>query len=65
MGFVAGSVSQRVTRLLAWDEASKARRVRIRTWFLIPFAIAISLLVMIAHRPVLAHTHAVTEWIAR
>jgi len=64
-GFVAGSVSQRVTRLLAWDEASKARRVRIRTWFLIPFAVAVSLLVTIAHGPVLARTHAVTEWIVR
>ena len=40
MGFVAGSVSQRVARLLAWDEASKARRVRVRTWFVIPFAVA-------------------------
>jgi len=65
MGFVAGSVSQRVTRLLAWDEASKARRVRIRTWFLIPLAVAVSLLVTIAHGPVLARTHAVTEWIVR
>jgi Zn-dependent protease with chaperone function len=64
-GFIAGSVSQRVTRLLAWDEASKARRVRIRTWFLIPFAVAVSLLVTIAHGPVLARTHAVTEWIVR
>jgi beta-lactamase regulating signal transducer with metallopeptidase domain len=65
MGFVAGSVSLRITRLLAWDEASKARRVRIRTWFLIPFAVAVSLLVSIAHGPVLARTHAVTEWIVR
>jgi Zn-dependent protease with chaperone function len=65
MGFVAGSVSQRVTRLLAWDEACKARRVRIRTWFLVPLAIAVSLLMTIAHGPVLARTHAVTEWIVR
>jgi Zn-dependent protease with chaperone function len=61
MSFVAGSLSQRVGLLLAWDEASKARRVRIRTWFVIPFAVAASLLVTIAYGPVLALTHAVTE----
>jgi hypothetical protein len=65
MGFVAGSVSQRVARLLAWDEASIARRVRIRTWFVIPFAVAASLLVSIAYGPVLAFTHEVTERIVR
>lgn len=64
-GFVAGSVSQRIERLLAWDEASKARRVHIRTWFVIPFAVALSLLVSVAHGPVLAFTHAITEWLVR
>jgi beta-lactamase regulating signal transducer with metallopeptidase domain len=64
-GFVAGSVSQRIERLLAWDEASKARRVHIRTWFVIPFAVAVSLLVTVAHRPVLTLTHEVTEWLVR
>jgi Zn-dependent protease with chaperone function len=64
-GFIAGSVSQRIERLLAWDEASKARRVHIRTWFVIPFAVAVSLLVSVAHRPVLAFTHEVTEWLVR
>jgi beta-lactamase regulating signal transducer with metallopeptidase domain len=63
MGFAAGSLSQRVARLLAWDEASKARRVRIRTWFVIPFVVAVSLLVSIAYGPVLALTHHVTEWL--
>lgn len=65
MGFVAGSLSQRVARLLTWDEASKARRVRIRTWFLVPFAVAASLLVSIAYGPVLALTHEVTELLIR
>jgi Zn-dependent protease with chaperone function len=64
-GFIAGSVSQRIERLLAWDEASKARRVHIRTWFVVPFAVAVSLLVSVAHRPVLAFTHEVTEWLVR
>jgi Zn-dependent protease with chaperone function len=64
-GFVAGSISERVACLLDWDEASKSRRVRIRTWFVIPFAVAVSLLVTVAHRPVLALTHEVTEWLVR
>jgi hypothetical protein len=65
VGFVTASLSERVARLLAWDEASKARRVRIRTWFVIPFAVATSLLVTIAYGPVLALTHEVTEWLVR
>jgi Zn-dependent protease with chaperone function len=65
MGFVAGSLSQRVARLLAWDEASKARRVRIRAWYIVPFAVATSLLVSIAYSPVLTLTHEVTEWLVR
>lgn len=64
-GFIAGSVSQRIERLLAWDEASKARRVHIRTWFVIPFAVAVSLLISVAHGPVLAFTHEITEWLVR
>jgi beta-lactamase regulating signal transducer with metallopeptidase domain len=65
MGFAAGSLSQRVARLLAWDEACKARRVRVRTWFVIPPVVAVSLLVSIAYGPVLALTHHVTEWLVR
>jgi Zn-dependent protease with chaperone function len=62
---VAGVLSQRVARLLAWDEASKSRRVRIRAWFVIPPTVALSLLVTIAYGPVLALTHDVTLWLAR
>jgi hypothetical protein len=65
MDLASGSLSQRVARLLAWDEASKARRVRIRTWFVIPPVVAVSLLVTIAYGPVLALTHHVTEWLVR
>lgn len=64
-GFVAGSISERVARLLEWDEASKSRRVRIRAWFVIPFAVALALLLSVAHRPVLTRTHEVTEWLVR
>jgi Zn-dependent protease with chaperone function len=63
--FVAGSVCERVARLLDWDEASKSRRVRVRTWFIIPPAVALSLFVTIAYGPVLALTHVVTDWLVR
>ena len=63
--FAASSISERVAFLLDWDKASKSRRVHIRTWFLIPFAVALSLLVSVAHRPVLTLTHELTEWLVR
>jgi BlaR1 peptidase M56 len=63
VGFVADSLSERVSRLIAWDEASKARRVRVRTWFIVPLVVASSLFVAIAYGPVLAITHEVTEWL--
>jgi hypothetical protein len=63
VGFVTDSLSQRVASLLTWDEASKARRVHIRTWFVIPPVVAASLLVSVAYGPVLALTHHVTEWL--
>jgi Zn-dependent protease with chaperone function len=65
VGFVTGSLSERVERLLAWDEASKARRVRIRTWFIVPPVVAASLLAIVAYGPVLTLTHEVTEWLVR
>jgi Zn-dependent protease with chaperone function len=65
VGFVTSSLSERVERLLLWDEASKARRVRIRTWFVVPFAVATSLFVSIAYTPVLVLTHEATEWLVR
>jgi len=64
VGFAAGSLSQRVARLLAWDEASAAR-ARIRIWYVVPFAVATSVLVSVAYSPVLAFTHEVTEWLVR
>jgi BlaR1 peptidase M56 len=63
VGFVTDSLSRRVASLLAWDEASKARRVHIRTWFVVPLVIAASLFVTIAYGPVLVLTHQVTEWL--
>jgi hypothetical protein len=63
VGFVTDSLSRRVATLLAWDEASKARRVHIRTWFVVPLVVAASLFVTIAYSPVLVLTHHLTEWL--
>lgn len=63
--FAAGSISERVAVLLDWDIASKSRRVHIRAWFVVPFAVAVSLLVSVAHWPVLTLTHELTEWLVR
>lgn len=63
--FAAGLISERVAFLLDWDEASKSRRVHIRSWYVIPFAIAASLLIAVAHRPVLILTHEFTQWLVR
>ncbi len=65
VGLVTGFLSERVARLLSWDEASKARRVRVRTWFVLPPVIAASLLASIAYAPMLAFTHKLTEWLVR
>lgn len=63
--FVTGSISERVAFLLDWDDATKSRRVHIRTWYLVPFAVAGLLFVSIAHHPVLLFTHELTEWLIR
>src|ERR1700683_5320647 len=39
VGFVTGSISARVARLLAWDETRKTQTLRIRLWHVIPPAI--------------------------
>ncbi len=65
VGFVTGSISARVVRLLAWNEAGKAQPVRIRPWYAIPPVLAALLCVVATHSPVLALTHEVTEWLVR
>jgi Zn-dependent protease with chaperone function len=67
VGFVTGSISARVTRLLAWNEAdgSKARQMRIRPWYVIPPAVVALLCVAVTYGPALALTHSMTEWLVR
>jgi Zn-dependent protease with chaperone function len=67
VGFVTGSISARVARLLAWNEsgAGKARHLRIRPWYVIPPVLASLSLVFVSYGPTLVLTHKVTEWLVR
>ena len=65
VGFVTGSISARVARLLAWDEAGKAQPMRIRPWYAIPSVLVVLLCVFVTYGPTLALTHEVTEWLVR
>jgi Zn-dependent protease with chaperone function len=65
VGFVTGSISARVARLLAWNEAGKAQLMRIRAWYAIPPVLVALLFVFVTYGPALALTHEVTEWLVR
>jgi Zn-dependent protease with chaperone function len=65
VGFVTGSISARVQRLLSWDETDKARAMRIRTWYVIPSVAALLLCIFATYGPALSLTHEVTEWLVR
>jgi Zn-dependent protease with chaperone function len=67
VGFVTGSISARVARLLAWNEAEggKAQPMRIRAWYWIPAALAALMCVFVTYGPALALTHDITEWLVR
>lgn len=65
VGFVTGSISARVTRLLAWDEAGKANQRRNGLRYVIPPVLVTLLCVCATYGPALALTHEVTEWLVR
>ena len=67
VGFVTGSISVRVARLLAWNEsgAGKARHIPIRSWYVVPSVLAALSLVFVSYGPTLALAHTVTEWLVR
>jgi hypothetical protein len=65
VGFVTGSISARVARLLAWDEARNAQTMRIRPWYAIPPMLVTLLCVFATYGPVLRLTHQITEWLVR
>lgn len=67
MGLVTGSISFRVARLLAWNEAEagQSRQMRMRAWNVAPPVVASLLCVIATYGPALALTHEVTEWLVR
>jgi Zn-dependent protease with chaperone function len=67
VGFVTGSISVRVARLLAWNESGggKAHHILIRSWCVIPPVLAALFLVSVSYGPSLVLTHKVTEWLVR
>jgi Zn-dependent protease with chaperone function len=67
VGFVTGSISARVARLLAWNEgdAGKSQAMRIRPWYAIPPIFAALALIFATYGPALTLTHEVTEWLVR
>ncbi|MGA9529609.1 MAG: M56 family metallopeptidase [Terriglobales bacterium] len=65
VGFVTGSLSARVARLLAWEENRKLRRLCIPRWAAIPPLFAAVFCAFMTYGPVLAWTHEATEWLVR
>ncbi len=65
VGFVTGSISARVARLLVWGEAVKSQPMRMRPWHVIPPALVALSCVLATYGPALALTHEVTEWLVR
>ncbi len=65
VGFVTGSISARVARLLAWDETQKAATTRIRPWYAVAPVLVALACVFATYGPVLALAHEMTEWLVR
>jgi hypothetical protein len=65
VGFVTGSISVRVARLLDWDEAGATRPPRSHRYYAIPPVLAALGCLLVTYGPALALTHEVTEWIVR
>jgi Zn-dependent protease with chaperone function len=65
VGFVTGSISTRVARLLAWDESGKSRQRRIPRWYAVPPVLVAVFCAFLTYAPALALTHEVTEWLVR
>jgi Zn-dependent protease with chaperone function len=65
VGFVTGSISDRVARLLAWDGAARIRPARIRPGYAVPTVLVALLCVFATYGPALALTHEATEWLVR
>lgn len=67
VGFVTGSISARVARLLAWNEAKagQSQTIWMRPWCAISAACMALLCLGATYSPALALTHELTEWLVR
>ena len=65
VGFVTGSLADRVTRLLAWDESRKQRQTLISRWMTLSPGILVALCAVTLYAPLLRVTHEITEWLVR
>ena len=65
VGFVTGSISARVARLLAWNENRKIQLRRKRSWYLIPAGFVALSCICVTYGQALVLTHEVTEWLVR
>jgi Zn-dependent protease with chaperone function len=63
VGFVTGSITARVERLLAWDKNAKSRLIP--RWVAIPPVAVAVLCAFMTYGPALALTHVATEWLVR
>lgn len=62
--YASGSIGQRVSRLLAWDE-TEVRVVCTSHWYALPPVLVALLGAAAAYGPVLAQTHRITEWLVQ
>ncbi len=65
VGFVTGSISARVARLLAWEDSGTARLRPVPHWIAIPPVAVALFCAFVSYGPALTLTHEVTEWLVR
>jgi beta-lactamase regulating signal transducer with metallopeptidase domain len=67
VGFVTRPITSRVSRLLAWNEATAAssQPIMIPAWRAIPAACVALICLVATYGPLLALTHELTEWLVR
>jgi Zn-dependent protease with chaperone function len=65
VGFVTGSISARVARLLAWEDSGRVHPRRVPHWMAIPPVAVALFCAFVSYGPALTLTHEVTEWLVR
>ncbi|HVR27511.1 MAG TPA: M56 family metallopeptidase [Candidatus Polarisedimenticolia bacterium] len=65
VGFLTGTIRDRVARLVTWDEVIRSKEVQSHRWYAIAPAGAALLCVFATYVPALTVTHQITEWIVR